>query len=75
MTDICKRKLDDLDHEVWKIKQKLIEITKEEKQYADSLDEEDEYFQRKFAEETVEILEEAKTLCDRLSDKMSEAQG
>ena len=77
MTDKRKRELDELDHEAWKIKQKLIEITKEEEQYVDSLDEEDDdqYFERQFAKETVEILKTAQKLCDRLSDKMSEAQG
>lgn len=77
MTETRKHDLDNFYYDVFRIKRKLQEITKEEKQYADSLDEcdDEEYFERKFADETVEILETAQKLCEDLMNKMCEAQG
>ena len=77
MTTKRMQEIDDIVLDIWRIKRKLAEILKEEDEYADSLDEndDDEYFKRKFAKDTVEILKAAIEYCGKASDKMEEAKG
>ena len=76
MTGKRRQELEDIGLEMWKIQIKLKEILKEEEKYADSLDEldDDEYFERRFVEDTVEILKSAIDYCGQVADKVDEAR-
>ena len=76
MTSKRRQELEDIGFQMWKIQNKLKEILKEEEKYADSLDEldDDEYFERRFAEDTVEILKSAINYCGQVADKVDEAR-
>ena len=78
MTSKRIQELEDLGLQVQRIKNKLAEITKAEQEYVDSIDDDDsdeKYFERQFAEVTVDILQQAFSCCDMLCDKMDEAKG